>query len=166
VGWRRPVARTIDTALLVAPVVWVFWALAGPPPGPDTDDYRLMFQIAAGFGSVVWIVVGWPIYEALAVAVAGRTFGKWVTGLCVVSADAGRIRVGSLLGRTLLVMGSFVVALLVGLWLWFVYLPLAIGPVVALAVSQAIPALLGERTWLDMATGSDVVRWGRLTGPP
>jgi uncharacterized RDD family membrane protein YckC len=167
VGWRRPAARIIDAALLVAPVVWVFWALAGPPPPPDIpDDYRLMFQIFAGFGSALWFVVGWPIYEALAVAVSGRTFGKWITGLCVVDADAGRIRVGSLLGRTLLVVGSFVVVFLIALWLWFLYPPLAVIPVAALGLSQAIPALRGQRTWLDLATGSDVVRWGRLTSAP
>jgi uncharacterized RDD family membrane protein YckC len=165
VGWRRPAARIIDTALLAAPVVWVFWALAGPPP-PDVDDYRLMFQILAGFGSVVWFVVVWPIYEALAVAVSGRTFGKWITGLCVVSIDAGRIRVGSLLGRTLLLVGSFVVTSLIALWLWFVYPALIVIPVAALGLSQAIPALRGRRTWLDVATGSDVVRWGRLTSAP
>jgi uncharacterized RDD family membrane protein YckC len=164
-GWRRPAARIIDTALLVAPVVWVFWELAGPPPGPGVDDYRLMFQILAGFGSVVWIVVGWPVYEALAVAASGRTIGKWITGLCVVSADAGRIRVGSLIGRTSLVVGSFVVTFLIALRLWFVYPALTLIPVAALGLSQAIPALLGRRTWLDKASGSDVVRWGRMTGP-
>jgi uncharacterized RDD family membrane protein YckC len=166
VGWRRPAARIIDVALLVAPIVWVFWALAGPPPPPDVpDDWRLMFQMLAGFGSVLWVVVGWPIYEALAVAVSGRTVGKWITGLCVVDEDAGRIRVGSLLGRTLLLVGSFVVAFLIGLWLWFVYPPLAVIPVAALGLSQAIPVLRGQRTWLDLATGSDVVRRKRLSGP-
>jgi uncharacterized RDD family membrane protein YckC len=165
-GWRRPAARLIDIALLAAPVVWVFWALRGTTPANSVDDYRLMFQILAAIASFVWFVVGWPIYEALAVAISGRTFGKWITGLCVVDADAGRIRVGSLLGRTLLVVGSFVVTFFIALRLWGVYPPLAILPAAALVLSQAIPALLGQRTWLDIATGTDVVRWGRLTSGP
>jgi len=160
-GWRRPAARIIDLALLAAPVVWVFWRLAGPPSdGPD--DWRLMFQIIAVIGSIVWVVVGWPVYEALAVAMCGRTVGKWITGLCVVDEDAGRIRVGSLLGRTLLVVGSFVVAFLIALQLWVVYPALIVIPAAALGLSQAIPALLGERTWVDLMTGTDVVRWGRF----
>lgn len=164
-GWRRPAARIIDLALLAAPVVWVFSILPGPPPLDIPDDWGLGLKILAVIGSVLWFVVGWPIYEALAVAVSGRTFGKWITGLCVVDADAGRIRVGSLLGRTLLVVGSFVVVFLIALWFWFLYPPLAVIPVAALGLSQAIPALRGQRTWLDLATGSDVVRRGRLLGP-
>ena len=162
-GWRRPVARVIDLALLAAPVVWVFSALPGPPPPDIPDDWGLGLKILAGIGSILWVVVGWPIYEALAVAISGRTFGKWITGLCVVDEDAGRIRVGSLLGRTLLVVGSFVVTFLIALRLWFVYPALILIPVAALGLSQAIPAALGRRTWVDLATGSDVVRSGRFT---
>jgi uncharacterized RDD family membrane protein YckC len=164
-GWRRPTARIIDLALLAAPVVWVFSILPGPPPPDIPDDWGLGLKILAVIGSILWVVVGWPIYEALSVAVFGRTFGKWITGLCVVDEDEGRIRVGSLLGRTLLVVGSFVVTLLIALRLWFVYPPLAVIPLAALGLSQAIPALRGQRTWLDLASGSDVIRKGRLLGP-
>ena len=165
-GWRRPAARIIDLALLAAPVVWVFWRLAGPPPSPGIpDDWRLVAQLFAGIGSILWVVVGWPIYEALAVAIFGRTFGKWITGLCIVDQDKGRIRVGSLLGRTFLVVATFVVTFLIALRLWFVYPPLAVVPLAALGLSQAIPAFRGQRTWLDLATGSDVVRKGRVVGP-
>jgi len=164
-GWRRPVARIIDLALLAAPVVWVFSILPGPPSPGIPDDWGFGLKILAGIGAILWVAVGWPIYEALAVAVSGRTFGKWITGLCVVDEDEGRIRVGSLLGRTILVVVTFVVAVLVAFWLWFVYPPLAVIPLAALGLSQAIPALYGQRTWLDFATGTDVVRKGRLLGP-
>lgn len=164
-GWRRPAARLIDLALLAAPVVWVFSMLPGPPSPGIPDDWGFGLKILAVIGTILWVVVGWPIYETLAVAIFGRTFGKWITGLCVVDDDAGRIRVGSLLGRTILVVGSFVVAVLVGLWMWFLYPPLAVIPLAALVLSQTIPALYGQRTWLDLATGSDVVRKGRLLGP-
>jgi uncharacterized RDD family membrane protein YckC len=147
-------------------VVWLFRRLPGPPPpNSGVDDWAFGLQILAVLGSIVWFVVLWPIYEAFAVAVSGRTLGKWITGLCVVDVDAGRIRVGSLLGRTALVVGSSIATFLVGAWFWFLYPPLAIMPAAALGLSQAIPALRGERTWLDRATGTDVVRRGRLTEP-
>jgi uncharacterized RDD family membrane protein YckC len=165
VRWRRPAARILDMTILVGPVVWVFWRLAGPPStGPD--DYRLMFQILAGIASFVWLVLGWPVYEVLGLAIFGRTLGKWVTGVCVVSTDVDRLPTGRLIARTLLVVGSFVVTFLIALRLWFVYPPLAISAAAALVLSQTIPAVLGQRTWLDLATGSDVVRWGRLIGRP
>jgi uncharacterized RDD family membrane protein YckC len=165
VRWRRPAARILDMTILVGPVVWVFWRLAGPPStGPD--DYRLMFQILAGIASFVWLVLGWPVYEVLGLAIFGRTLGKWVTGVCVVSKDDDRVPTGRLIGRTLLVVGSFVLTFLIALRLWFVYPPLAIGAAAALVLSQTIPAVLGQRTWLDLATGSDVVRWGRFIGRP
>ncbi len=165
-GWRRPAARIIDVALLFAPVVWIFWVLPSEPPANSgVDDWALGLQLFAVLGSIVWFVVLWPIYEAFAVAVSGRTLGKWITGLCVVDEDSGRIRVGSLLGRTILVVGSSGATFVVGLWCWSLYPPLAIIPVAALGLSQAIPALRGERTWLDRATGTDVVRYSRLTEP-
>jgi uncharacterized RDD family membrane protein YckC len=165
VRWRRPAARILDMTILVGPVVWVFWRLAGPPStGPD--DYRLMFQILAGIASFVWLVLGWPLYEVLGLAIYGRTLGKWITGVCVVSTDVDRLPTGRLIGRTLLLVASFVVTFLIALRLWFVYPPLAIAAATALGLSQAIPAVLGQRTWLDLATGSDVVRWGRFTGRP
>lgn len=165
-GWRRPTARIIDLALIVAPIVWVFWRLAGPPPPPGIpDNWRLGFQLLAAVGAILWVLIGWPIYEALAVATFGRTVGKWITGLCVVDQDQGRIRVGSLLGRTFLVVATFVVTSLIALRLWFVYPPLAAVPLVALGLAEAIPAFRGQRTWLDLATGSDVVQRGRLVGP-
>ncbi len=165
VGWRRPAARIIDVGLLVAPVVWLFWAVSGQPPKASVDDWQFGLQILAVVGSVVWFLVAWPIYEAVAVAVSGRTLGKWLTGLCVVDEDAGRIRVGSLLGRTFLLVAAFVATFLAGLWFWAIYPPLAAIPVAALALSQAIPALGGTRTWLDVATGTDVIRRSRRVGP-
>ena len=164
-GWRRPTARIIDLALLVAPIVWVFSTLPGPPPPGIPDDWGAGLKILAGIGAILWVLVGWPLYEALVVAMTGRTFGKWITGLCVVDKDAGRIRVGSLLGRTFLVVSTFVVTFLIALRLWFVYPPLAVIPLAALGLSQAIPAFWGQRTWLDLASGTDVVRKGRLVGP-
>jgi uncharacterized RDD family membrane protein YckC len=164
VRWRRPAARVIDLALLIGPVVWLFSAVPSqPPPNSGVDDWAFGVQILAVLASIVWFVVLWPLYEIVAVGVSGRTLGKWITGLCVVDEDSGRIRIGSLFGRTILVVGCFVVAFLAGLWCWFVYPPLAIVPAAALGLSQAIPALRGERTWLDSATGTDVIRCPRLT---
>ena len=164
--WRRPLARVIDLALLAAPAVWVFSTLPGPPSPGIPDDLGAGLWILAWIGTFLWVVVAWPIYEASAVAVSGRTIGKWITGLCVVDEDAGRVRVGSLLGRTILLVGSFVGALVTGWCFWFAYPPLAAVPIAALGLSEVIPALRGERTWLDLASGSDVVRRGRLTGAP
>jgi uncharacterized RDD family membrane protein YckC len=166
IRWRRPVARALDMTILVGPVVWVFWALAGPPPPPGVDDYRLMFQIFAGIASFVWLGVCWPIYEALAIGMYGRTFGKWVTGVCVVSTDGTRLPAGRLIGRTALVVTSFVVTFFIALRLWFIDPPLAAIAPAALVLSQILPALFGGATWVDQATGSDVVRWGRQTGRP
>lgn|GEM_PF-5830168 len=166
VRWRRPIARLLDATIFLGPVVWIFWMLAGPPPGPGVDDYRLMFQIMAGIGSFFWLGVGWPLYEVLAVAMAGRTIGKWVMALCVVGADRSRLSTGRLIGRALLSGGAVVVTGIIALRAWFLYPPLVAVSALALGLSQAIPAALGERTWLDLATGSDVVWWGRFAGKP
>jgi hypothetical protein len=146
--WRRPIARLIDATIFLGPVVWVFWRLAGPPPGPGTDDWRLMFQIMAGIASFLWLGFGWPLYEAMAVALAGRTFGKWVMALAVVGADRSRLSTGRLIGRALLSGGAVVVTGAIALRAWFLYPPLVAVPALALGLSQAIPAALGQRTWL------------------
>ena len=165
--WRRPIARLIDVTIFVGPVVWVFWRLAGPPPSPGTpDDWRLMFQIIAGIASFVWLGFVWPLYETMAVVLTGRTFGKWVMSLAVVGADRRRLTIGPVIGRALLSDVAFVVASALALRSWSIYPPLVGVPALALGLSQAIPAALGQRTWLDLATGSDVVWWGRLANKP
>ena len=120
----------------------------------------------AGIASFFWLGAAWPLYETVAVAMAGRTIGKWVMAICVVGADRSRLSAGRLIGRALLSGSAVVVTGVVGLRAWFLFPPLIVVPAVALGLSQAIPVALGQRTWLDLATGSDVVSWGRFAPKP
>ena len=85
----RIVAKTVDAAFVTVAATAVFSVVAygilsqGPPRSNDARGTTLLYL---GWWPTA-VVVGW-VYEAVSVALRGKTLGKWVVGVQVEASDA------------------------------------------------------------------------------
>ena len=88
--WRRVPARAIDAVLLSPPLWWLYWRGTHLPDLGLGGVAVVMVLLGAGF---LWIVVGWAIYDLVAVARFGATMGQRVMGIELRTLEGERPRV-------------------------------------------------------------------------
>jgi len=153
-GWRRVAARTVDSALMATPIVGVFsWAnryYHQNSPGAIEDYVALVYVLAAA-ASLVWVVVGWTLYECITTAKTGRTFGKWLFGLKVTDDGGASIGPWRAFGRaiasmvtSLMCIPVLIVITWIGLSIWLIAL--------------VLPVLFSRRSIVDLIFETCVVR--------
>lgn len=88
--WRRVLARVIDAVLLSPPLWWLYWRGTHLPDLGLGGVAVVMVLLVAGF---LWVVVGWPIYDLVAVSRFGATVGQRVVDIELRTLAGGRPRV-------------------------------------------------------------------------
>ncbi len=86
---QRLVARLVDTLIVGVPLATIVTALF--------SRHTAQTVVAPVAFAAVYLV-----YEAVQVALWGRTVGKWLTGIAIVSADGERLRVSQALVRSVI----------------------------------------------------------------
>jgi RDD family len=154
---RRIAGRMLDTALVFAPIGWgghrVSWhrVVSGP------DDWQLLLWIVVIAAGYVWLLVVWPVYETISVASCARTMGKALAGVRVVTTNGERAGFGRALARALLVSWTSAAALTVVIVGQLRWPPAGLVLAMAWLLLSLLPIGAGHRSWLDAATGTEVV---------
>jgi len=147
----RAWARIIDAVIVTAPFLVILYLLILPTTGPDlqptarTDEVTEQYQWLLPVGSLVLGVV----YETVACAWKGRTFGKALLGLRMARyADGGTPDLGQAALRALLPAAA-------GALTYAIFKMSTLGLLAVLGSAYFLPL---RRGWHDLAGGTVVIR--------
>lgn len=98
------------------------------------------------------------MYETISVAAGGRTVGKAIAGVRLVTSAGDRVGFPTALGRPLLVSWSSTAAGTLALVSSLRWPPAGLFVALGWALVVLLPVASGHRSWLDAATGTEVVR--------